>query len=107
MVLLRGQSSASDCGDASSALASVSSHRQVLLDWMALFGPISRHLHHTPLLVQSDQIVEDTGDNLIGVPDFEPAPWYRFGTGCTVLSVQIVHGPGHIGNDGRSGTHRI
>ena len=45
-----------------------------------------------------------------GVPDsFEPVgagPWYRFGTRCTVLSVQIVHGPGHIGNDGRSETHR-
>jgi hypothetical protein len=35
-----------------------------------------------------------------------PPPWYRFGTRCTVLSVQIVHGPGHIGNDGRSETHR-
>jgi hypothetical protein len=34
------------------------------------------------------------------------APWYRFGTRCIVLSVQIVHGPGHIGRDGRSGTHR-
>ena len=33
-------------------------------------------------------------------------PWYRFGTGCTVLSVQIVHGAGHIGNDGRSETQR-
>ena len=33
-------------------------------------------------------------------------PWYRFGTGCIVLSVQIVHGPGHIGNYGRSETHR-
>jgi hypothetical protein len=31
---------------------------------------------------------------------------YRFGTGCTVLCVQIVHRPGHRGNDGRSETHR-
>jgi hypothetical protein len=43
---------------------------------------------------------------LNGVPDWEPAPWYRFGTRCIVLSVQIVHGPGHIGRGGRSGTHR-
>jgi hypothetical protein len=41
-----------------------------------------------------------------GVPDCESASWYRFGTGCIVLFVQIVHGPGHIGNDGRSKTHR-
>jgi aryl-alcohol dehydrogenase-like predicted oxidoreductase len=40
------------------------------------------------------------------VPDREPAPWYRFGTRCNVLSVQIVHGRGHIGNYGRSETHR-
>ena len=32
--------------------------------------------------------------------------WYRFGTRCIVLSVQIVHGSGHIGKDGRSETHR-
>ena len=32
--------------------------------------------------------------------------WYRIGTGCIVLSVQIVHGQGHIGNDGPSETHR-
>jgi hypothetical protein len=31
---------------------------------------------------------------------------YRFGTGFIVLSVQIVHGPGHIGKDGRSETDR-
>ena len=31
---------------------------------------------------------------------------YRFGTGCIVLFVQIVHGPGHIGRGGRFGTHR-
>jgi hypothetical protein len=38
---------------------------------------------------------------------FRSAPArYRFGTRCIVLSVQIVHGPGHIGNDGRSETHR-
>jgi hypothetical protein len=35
-----------------------------------------------------------------------PSPWYRFGTGCIVLCIQIVHGPGHIGNDGRSKTYR-
>jgi hypothetical protein len=44
--------------------------------------------------------------HLTRVPDCEPTAWYRFGTRCTVLSVQIVHGPGHIGNDGRSETHR-
>jgi hypothetical protein len=33
-------------------------------------------------------------------------PWYRFGTGCIVLSVRIVHSRGHIGRDGRSETHR-
>ena len=43
---------------------------------------------------------------LTGVPDCEPVPWYRFGTECTVLSVQIVHGPGQIGNDGRSEIER-
>jgi hypothetical protein len=43
---------------------------------------------------------------LTGMPDCEPPPWYRFGTGCIVLSVQIVHGCGHIGRGGRSGTHR-
>jgi hypothetical protein len=31
-------------------------------------------------------------------------PRYRFGTRCIVLSVQIVHGTGHIGHAGRSGT---
>jgi hypothetical protein len=44
--------------------------------------------------------------SLTGVPDCEPAPWYRFGTRCIVLSVQIVQGPGQIGNYGRSETHR-
>jgi hypothetical protein len=32
--------------------------------------------------------------------------WYRFGTGCIVRSVQIVHRSGQIGHDGRSETHR-
>jgi hypothetical protein len=44
--------------------------------------------------------------SLTDVPDRELPSWYRFSTRCTVLSVQIVHGAGHIGNDGRSGTHR-
>ena len=32
--------------------------------------------------------------------------WYRFGTDCCVLSVQIAYDCGHAGRGGRSGTHR-
>ena len=58
------------------------------------------------LSLSRDSIFRSRRARLTGVPDCDPSPWYRFGTGCTVPSVQIVHGPGHIGNDGRSETHR-
>ena len=32
-------------------------------------------------------------------------PWYRFGTGCIVLSVQSVHLRKRQGREGRPGTH--
>jgi hypothetical protein len=39
-------------------------------------------------------------------PRSEPVPWYRFGTGCIVHYVQIVHGRGRIGRFVRSRTYR-